>query len=240
MSKVFDWFQILLISIATVFCGTLVILLVPIGQRNSIRISSFLWSRMLLGICGVKLEIEGEENVDPNHTRIYISNHQSNIDIPVVFKAIPVPLFFIAKQELKKMPFLGWAMMAVGMIFIDRFHRDKAFASIRQAGKEIKRGKNVVSFPEGTRSRNGKIQMFKRGTFILAVENDIEVVPVALYGAEKIIPPGKFEIHPGVIKVAIGKPISPIPWKGKNEVEAFAKHCQHTIVEMRDQLEASA
>ena len=105
------------------------------------------------------------------------------------------------------MPFIGWYMYATGMIFVDRSNRAKAIASLDRAGKLIKRGRDVLMFPEGTRSKTGKIGEFKKGPFMLATKGDIAVVPVAILGTEKALPAGKFTLRPGSVSVRIGKPM---------------------------------
>lgn len=104
---------------------------------------------------------------------------------------------------------MGWYMQLVGMIFIDRKNSEKAVESMKKAGYEIKNGKNIISFPEGTRSLNGELGLFKKGTFVLALNNNIEILPIALVGTRIGIPPRKFEINPTQVEVRIGEPFSP-------------------------------
>lgn len=192
----------------TVISGLLVVLTAFLPHNGLYGfVSKYFWSRGLLAIAGARLKITGRENLDPKGNYIYISNHESDYDIPAIYASIPVNLYFIAKKELKKIPFLGWAMQAVGMIFIDRSNREKAVRSMKEAGEIIRRGKNVLSFPEGTRSRTGKIARFKKGTFILARENNLNIVPLAVDGTHEILPSNKFVLQPGTVRVIIGKPI---------------------------------
>ena len=153
-------------------------------------------------------------NVDPSATSIYISNHQSFLDIPATFGAIPVNLHFVAKQEIRKMPFIGWYMMATGMIFIDRSNREKSMQSLKKAGELIRKGKNVIMFPEGTRSRTGEIRRFKKGGFLLARESGVALVPVYVKNTGNVWPANKFLFIPGKIEVRIGKPIPPSEFDG--------------------------
>ncbi len=236
MSKLIDWIQIALIGLSTALCATLGFILLPLGQQKAIYYASQVWSTLLIAICRVKISAHYQTVLNDKKARIYISNHQSHFDIPVLFKILPVPLFFIAKKELKKVPFMGWYMQAVGMIFIDRSNREKAFSSILQAGAEIQRGKNVVSFPEGTRSNTGKINLFKRGTFILARENNIEIVPIAIKGANEIIPNKSFEINSGKINVVVGNPIVPQEYAHLT-VEKFAEHCRQEVIQLQNEVQ---
>ena len=231
MFRLINYIQIGLIGIATAFSALLGFCLLILGQQKAIYWSSQVWSNLLIAICGVTLKQRHLVPIANDKARIYISNHQSHFDTPALFKTLPVPLFFIAKKELKKVPFMGQYMQAVGMVFIDRSNREKAFESIRQAGTEIQKGKNVVSFPEGTRSSTGKVNLFKRGTFILACENNIEIVPVAIKGAEKIIPPKSFDIHSGSVEVIVGEPILPGDFPNLT-VEQFAEYCRQKVIEL--------
>jgi 1-acyl-sn-glycerol-3-phosphate acyltransferase len=153
------------------------------------------------------------------------------MDIPAIFQSILVPLLFLAKKELKKVPFLGWYGSFIGMIFIDRKNREKAYQSLRKAGEKIKKGSNVISFPEGTRSKDGRLQIFKRGTFFLASESDIGVVPIAVSGARDVMPAGSFKMRPGTITVRIGKPVYHRDFPEKS-VEDFAHHVRGIVIEM--------
>ena len=97
-----------------------------------------------------------------------------------MYMSLDRPIFFIAKKEIKQIPFLGWYMSIAGMIFLDRSNHENAMRSMRNAGNEIKKGKNIISFPEGTRSKTNQIGQFKRGSFIIAKEGKIPIVPVAI------------------------------------------------------------
>ena len=235
MNKLIDYLQIALIAVHTAFSATLGTVLLPLGQNKALYYASQVWSTLLMLTCGVTLEIHGEENLDTSEARIYVSNHQSNFDIPILFKALPVGLFFISKIELKKIPFMGWYMWLVGMIFIDRKHPEKAKKSLIEAGEQIKRGKNILSFPEGTRSKTGKMGMFKRGSFVLASQAGVTVVPIAILGTEKAIPTGKFEIHSTHVKVNIGKPIDPKQF-GPKGVDQFAAYTRDQVAVLHQEL----
>ncbi len=228
VKQVLSAFRIILIALYTVLGALIGFLLLPLGQQRAIYYASQLWSTAILTSCGIRLTVEGLEHIDATKPCIFIANHQSHMDIPVVFKALPVPLFFIAKKELKRVPFMGWYMTAVGMIFIDRKNREAAFDNLRKAGKEVVNGKNVFSFPEGTRSKTGKLGLFKRGTFVLAKSNDITLVPVGISGASAIIPAGKYEVNAGEVIIQIGQPITPSHYANLS-VEELAQHARDTI-----------
>ncbi len=161
---------------------------------------------MLLWLAGAKYEVRGIENL-PKSQAVYISNHQSHFDIPAIMASIPTPFYFVAKKELKHIPIFGWGMWSIGMIFVDRSNREKARASMKKAGKEARKGKAILSFPEGTRSKNGQLQAFKKGAFFLAKAGELCVIPISVSGTNKVLPPGG-KLKGGDVIVEIGTPIS--------------------------------
>ena len=237
MWKLINPIQGLLIFLWTAFIATtgFLIWVITLGSQKHPMIVSHIWGPVIIWITGSKITIHGKENVKKNQYFIYVSNHESLMDIPAIFTAVPVNLYYVAKKELKNVPFLGWFMVMVGMIFIDRGNKEKAFESMRKAGKLIKGGKNVISFPEGTRNQDGKMKIFKRGSFIMAKAGNIEVVPIAIKGAREVLPSGTNRLRPGHIKVKIGKPIS-----GKefsiDQVDQFASKVREAVLEMREEL----
>jgi 1-acyl-sn-glycerol-3-phosphate acyltransferase len=167
------------------------------------------WARSLLLAAGIKLEISGLENIEPEKSYILIANHQSHMDIPVLTCVLSVPLRIIAKKELFKIPFLGWGMKGVGMLSIDRSNRKKSIDTLKEAEEIIKTHVlSILAFPEGTRSDDGKIHPFKKGPFILAINTGLPLLPVSVSGTRKITPKGKISIHPGRVKVIIHPPVS--------------------------------
>jgi len=197
----------------------------------AILASSFVWSNVIFLVCGVKLKIKYVERCRGKGMGIFVANHSSHMDIPAMFLASPVPLYFIAKKELSKVPFMGWYMRLVGMIFIDRSDKDKAYQSIAKAGELIKKGRTVMTFPEGTRSKDGKLGSFKRGSFILAKEAKIPIFPVGIKGSYEIIQPGKFKIKSGTIEVIFGEAIFPETYANLS-VEELAALCKSKVQEL--------
>ena len=207
--EIYNGFLVIFIWVWTIISATIgFILLITLGQKRSIYYASKLWSWPIIWLSGVKLEVEGLAHVPLDKNVIYAANHESSFDIPLMFALMPVPLFYLAKEELKNIPFFGWYVNAVGMVFINRKNHTEAMISLQKAGEEIRGGKNIISFPEGTRTRDGQMNRFKRGTFMLALESNIDVIPVAIRGSREVNPPG-YKIRPGVVTIKIGKPISP-------------------------------
>ena len=117
-----------------------------------------------------------------------------------------MPLHFIVKEELRRVPFLGWYIAAMGMIFVDRVARGRAYESVRRAADLIREGRSVVSFPEGTRSRDDSVKPFKPGVFVAAIEAGVPVVPVAILGTGAVLPPGGFRGRAGSDSRDPGRP----------------------------------
>lgn len=161
------------------------------------------WAPGVLWIYGIKLEVSGKEYLDNKSSYVFVSNHQSFLDIPILFFAIPVNLYFVAKKELKFIPFLGWYMIATGMIFIDRTNRLKSLESLNKAARLISNGKSVLMFPEGTRNSNSSLQHFKKGPFVLARAADVAVVPVGIQANHDL---KKAWLKRSVVRIGIGRP----------------------------------
>lgn len=188
-----------------------------------------LWSPGLLWIGGVTLEVQGQENVDPSRPAIYVSNHQSSADIPALFVAIPVPFRYVCKSQLKWVPLVGWYLMAAKYVFVDRGNRASAIASLDKAGDQIRRGINIVVYPEGTRSADGSVLPFKKGPFALALKARVPIVPVTIEGSQKLMPKNSWRVIPSTVKVKIGRPID-LAGYGPNERDRLANDVREVIV----------
>jgi 1-acyl-sn-glycerol-3-phosphate acyltransferase len=167
----------------------------------------------------VKVVREPLPEVDFGRPHIFVMNHQSMMDIPIAFMTIPVNIRFVAKAVLKYVPFLGWYMWATGMIFVDRSNRERALRSLTAAGERIRSGANILAYPEGTRSRDGRIQPFKKGPFVVALKAGVPIVPVAIHGADRCLPSGGFAVRPGTVRVKLG---APIPTAGLTDADRDA------------------
>lgn len=172
-------------------------------------VAKHFWSPVVLPLLGAKISCENLDQISPKKSYLIMANHNSFIDIPVLFKTLPFYTYFIAKKELKKVPLLGWYIKAYGMIFIDRSDRIKAQKSIEIAGELIANGKHVIIFPEGTKSKDGLIAPFKKGGFHLAQQANVDILPVKIEGARNVWPNKQsLQLKSGKIHVKIGKPIS--------------------------------
>jgi 1-acyl-sn-glycerol-3-phosphate acyltransferase len=177
------------------------------SRRASLWLARRVWARGLLAAGGARLRVTGLEHLAGLSGALLVANHRSHLDIAALFAAVPGPLGFVAKRELASVPFLGWYILALGMVFVDRARRRAAAASVDAAGELIARGRVLVTFPEGTRSRDGRLAPFKRGGFVAALAAGVPVVPVALAGTEIVMPPGRLRSRPGTVRVDFGSPI---------------------------------
>jgi len=166
------------------------------------------WAKAVLWAAGVRVEIEGLENLRTREPQIVISNHQSWFDVFALAAHLPVRYRFVAKKELGDIPIFGRAWMACGHVAVDRGNREAAIEALDQAWREIHEEKlTMVLFPEGTRSPDGKLKAFKKGAFVLAVQGQVPLVPIAVLGSRAVMPKGSVKVRRGPITLRIGKPI---------------------------------
>lgn len=181
------------------------------------------WGRSILFGARVKVTVKNPANIDPRRSYIYMSNHQSNFDIPVLLAYLPVQFRWLAKVELFHIPIFGFAMQRAGYISIDRSDRKAAILSLRRAAEIIRGGVSVMIFPEGTRSRDGNIRPFKSGGFILAIDSGVPIVPVIIHGTFPIMPKDKLRIRPGNVVLEIGKPVETSAYSRSGKAELLEK-----------------
>jgi 1-acyl-sn-glycerol-3-phosphate acyltransferase len=166
------------------------------------------WSRLILSISGVTVKVKGLSQLEPKHQYVFMVNHQSHIDIPVLVQSLPAfQLRWIAKRELLWVPFFGWAMWSGKHITVNRADRFDASGSLKKAKQRMKGGISLVIFPEGTRSTDGHLLPFKRGGLLLAVKTQTPIVPVTIVGSSAILPKGDWRVRRGQIDVTIGAPV---------------------------------
>ena len=169
--------------------------------------------RLVAACFGIRRQLEGWEAL-PEDIRtgrrpvIFIANHASHFDPPLLISTLPSHPVFIAKRELGRVPFLGWVIWLAGFIFIDRSDRSQAKASLTAATKRIHDGQSVVVFPEGTRSRDGKLLPFKAGSFRIATEAGVPLVPIAIHGGNGIRPKREWRVLGGPYRMVVGKPLA--------------------------------
>ncbi len=196
-------------------------------RRVPLRMASRCWAPGLLWGAGARCEVEGAERVDWSRPYVLVANHESVIDICALFRAVPAPLHFLLKQEMRRVPFVGWYARAMGMVFIPRENRRAAADSLRRSAALVRDGAILCIFPEGTRSRDGVVAPFRPGAFQTALAAGAEVLPVALAGTGAVLPPdGLFRVRPGTIRVRIG---TPIPTAGRDR-QALAGEAREQVL----------
>ncbi|MFY1826466.1 lysophospholipid acyltransferase family protein [Myxococcus fulvus] len=224
-------FCILTAGVWTLVCFplTLVAMLVTLRSSSALWVVRELWSPVLLWAGGAKLEVSGQENVDPKRPTIYVGNHQSTIDIPAHFMAVPVPFRFVAKDQLKWVPLIGWYLALGGHVFINRSNRSKAISSLEAAAAKIRGGTSIFLYPEGTRSSDGRVLPFKKGPFALALKARVPICPVTIEGSGDLMPKDSWNITPGPVRVRVGKPIDTTAF-AENDREGLARAVREAII----------
>ncbi len=218
------------VVLITIPMAIITFLLLPFNYKGKIyHFMARIWSRLVLWIFNVKVEVVGKENVDFGRNYIYISNHASAMDIPALICGIPDQIRFLAKQELGKIPLWGWLLKYGGYILIDRRNPKRAMRSVQRAIEKIKSGVSVLVFAEGTRSFDGKLLPFKRGGFMLAIRAKTPVVPVTIIGSHEIMRKHKLEINPGTIKILLDKPIVVDEFDGREGEEKLMELTREVI-----------
>ena len=190
-----------------------------------------LWSRMILGTSSCPLKVEGLENVDLDNPYIYASNHQSALDIPVLYVGLPVQFRIMAKKELFRYPFMGWHLKRSGQIPIERENARSSLRSLIRASETVRSGTPLFVFPEGGRTPDGTIKPFLSGAFYVAIKAGVPIVPMAIVGAYEAIPMNSFVIRPFPLRLIVGKPI---PTDGLNprDMDALAGRVQTAIEDL--------
>lgn len=202
--------QLLFTLVWSVACISLALLvrLLTGSQRLPLAMARRLWAPGLLLGAGARLRIEGAGGVDWSQPMVLAANHQSVIDICVLFRAVPAPLRFLFKDELTRVPFLGWYTRAMGMVGVQRGKGRAATASVGRAAALVRAGSLLATFPEGTRGQPGQLGPFKGGAFQVALAAGVPVLPVAIIDSGRVLPPGGFRVRSGVIVVRFGTPIA--------------------------------
>jgi len=179
------------------------------------------WGSLWLWLARVDLEVIGREHIDPARSYVIVSNHLSAFDIMAHFAALPVPIRYLAKQELFKIPFLAMAMRAIGIVEVDRTAGKSVHEHINDSAREaVALGRSLIIYPEGTRPRDGKMRPFKKGAFTIANSMDLPIVPTAITGSYEAWRPASYFVRKGKIRIEIMEPIemADIPRSGVDRI----------------------
>jgi 1-acyl-sn-glycerol-3-phosphate acyltransferase len=225
------FFLIPAISVYTVVLGTASLVSSLFDRRGHFaHRCARAWSWLILKTTGVHVKVEGLERIAPGTTYVFVSNHQSIYDIPVVFASLPYQLRIIAKSGLARFPVLGWHLRRGGHLFVDRKHPDRAGILARWRTL-VSAGLSLIIFAEGTRSWDGRVGRFKAGSFLLAIEAGLPIVPLAVIGTRAVMQKGRLRTEPGDVRLVVHDPIQPpaIAAPTVQDAKAFADRV-HRIV----------
>lgn len=196
------------------------------------------WARSLLRAAGVRVHVEGVEHLVPGRAQILVANHQSLFDIWALMAVLPASLRFVAKAELARIPVFASAMRAAGHVFIDRGKASTAGEMIRAAGERMRRdGLTLVLFPEGTRSSDGELGRFLRGSFALAIETQAHLVPAAIDGGREVMPRGARRIEPGPMRIRMAPAVA-LAGKTSADRDALVRDTEATVASLLAELRA--
>jgi 1-acyl-sn-glycerol-3-phosphate acyltransferase len=164
------------------------------------------WSRLILVTTGVRVDVEGLARLERGRTYVFVANHQSIYDIPILFWSLPYQLRIMAKESLGKFPFLGWHLRRTGHMLVDRRHPDRS-RIFGWASRLMLNGLSLIVFPEGTRSRDGRVARFKGGSFLLALQAGLPIVPLSIVGSRHVMLKGRLATYPGAVRLVVHDPI---------------------------------
>ncbi|MBL8898607.1 MAG: 1-acyl-sn-glycerol-3-phosphate acyltransferase [Planctomycetes bacterium] len=236
-------------SFATLFCtltGTLVlgpiaIVVLPLERSGRwLKRLQRWWGRWILFGAGVRIApLEGAEHLLPGQRQLFVANHQSLLDIPVLFAALPVPVVMAAKKELFRIPLFGWMMYAARFPKIDRANPDAAKQALQRSAERLRgTGVSVVLFPEGTRSRDGSVAAFKKGAFFVARDLGIPLVPVALAGTGAALRKGSLRVRASCVRLRFQPALDP-RGRAEEERDAVMEEARARVLAALAELEAA-
>ena len=213
--------QLSLLALLTLVIGIPAIVLGILVPGRSRKGRIFRWvtksySAVALPLFGVTLETRGLSRVDRGKPYVFMSNHVSHIDSPALALSIPHPLHWVFKKELSRIPVFGWVLLSLGQIMVDRTDASQAREALASAASGLAGNHSVLIYPEGTRSKDGKLQPLKKGGFFIAMRAGLPIVPVRVSGSRDIVPSGSLSVRPGHVVVEL---FDPIPTAGMTDAD---------------------
>lgn len=216
-----DALRLCVLGAATLLLGgpSIVAMLLLPGRRLKARYFRRLakvFARVVLGAFGVRVAARGLDRIDPARPYVFMSNHASHVDSPALALVIPQPLHWVFKEELARIPVFGWVLLAGGQIMVDRSDPEGARRALSEALSGLSGNSSVMIYPEGTRSRDGRLLPLKKGGFHMALAAGLPIVPVRVSGSREIVAAGKLAVRPGTVTVEL---FPPIPTQGKTPAD---------------------
>ena len=191
------------------------------------------WGRMLLRICMIRVDVLGAEKLEPHQQYVFVSNHFSLVDTPVMFGSMPREFRILARHGLWKIPFLGWHLNRAGHVPVERENPRAAARSLGDAAQRLGDGSSLLIFPEGGRTRQATMQRFKPGAAAIAIQAQQPIVPMALVGTRKILPPNSAHLHPGRAELRVGKPL-PTAGLTSRDAAQLMRDVQETVATLAE------
>lgn len=205
------------------------------SPRPGLWLARKVWAPVVLAAGWFRLDVRGRERIDPSRTYFVVGNHQSWVDIPILWAVLPMPVLFVGKRELARIPFLRHYMEAMGMIFVNRADRRDALRSLYEVTGRLRAGWSVLSFPEGTRSVDGQVQRFHTTLFAAALEAGVPVLPVTLEDTARLVPRQGIRFRPGRAGVTLGEPI-PTEGISRDDRATLADRARQMVADELDRL----
>lgn len=185
------------------------------------------WSWLILRTTGVEVTVEGLAQLTPGRTYVFVANHQSIYDIPILFWSLPFQLRIIAKASLGSFPFLGWHLRRTGHMLVDRRRPDRN-GVVGWAKRLTSNGLSLIVFPEGTRSQDGRVARFKGGSFLVALQAGLPVVPISVVGSRHVMLKGRLATYPGKVTLIVHPPID-TTGMADDEPKAFGERVRQVV-----------
>lgn len=184
------------------------------------------WSSWILKTTGVRVRVRGLEHLEAGRSYVFAANHQSIYDIPVVFASVPFQLRIVAKESLGRIPFLGWHLLRTGHLLVDR--RNPGPDIVRKMARLVDEAHSLIVFPEGTRSRDGEVARFRKGSFVVAIDAQLPVVPVSISGTRHVMKKGRLTVCPGEVTLTVHPPV-PTSGLSRQDVLPFAEQVRAIV-----------
>ena len=225
------FFLIPAISVYTIVLGTVSLASTLFDRKgNFAHRCARAWSRLILATSGVRVRVSGLERLDPKRSYVFAANHQSIYDIPIVFSALPYQLRIVAKESLGRIPFMGWHLHRAGHLLVDR--KNPGADIVHKMARLVREGSSLIVFPEGTRSVDGTLGRFKKGSFLVALGAKLPVVPVTIEGSRHVMQKGRLMVRPGEVLLTVHDAV-PTESVRREEVRALAEQVRAAVARPR-------